>query len=74
MNDRQQRAAEWFEDLRNRICTAFERPEDDYAGPLKARPSGRFERSAWQRPTEDGSEGGGGGWPSCAAGLSRRSA
>jgi len=60
MNEHQQRAAQWFEDLRNRICAAFERLEDDYAGPLKARPPGRFERSAWQRPTEDGSEGGGG--------------
>ncbi len=24
------------------------------------RPAGRFERKAWNRPTEDGSEGGGG--------------
>ena len=29
-------------------------------GPSRARPPGRFERSAWKRPTEDGSEGGGG--------------
>ena len=60
MNDNQQRATQWFETLRSRICTAFERLEDEYTGPLKARPPGRFERNAWQRPTEDGSEGGGG--------------
>ncbi len=51
-----ERAANWFEDLRDRICRAFEALEDDYAA---ARPGegapGRFERTAWQR------EGGGGG-------------
>src|SRR5439155_3886802 len=29
-------------------------------GPESHRPAGRFERQAWRRPTEDGSEGGGG--------------
>ena len=56
----QQRASAWFEELRNRICAAFEKIEDEHAGPLKDRPAGRFERKAWKRPTEDGSEGGGG--------------
>jgi coproporphyrinogen III oxidase len=53
-------AAAWFESLRDEICAAFEALEDDYAGPLADRPAGRFVRSAWQRPTEDGSDGGGG--------------
>ena len=57
---RQQRATQWFEELRDRICAAFEKLEDDYAGPESARPAGRFERQAWRRPTEDASEGGGG--------------
>ncbi len=43
-------ARTWFETLRDRICAAFE----DIDG------SGRFERTAWQRPTDDGSDGGGG--------------
>jgi coproporphyrinogen III oxidase len=51
-----ERAARWFEDLRDRICAAFEAIEDEYA---RARPgageAGRFERKPWQR------EGGGGG-------------
>lgn len=47
-------ARAWFEALRDRICNAFEAIEGDGPG------AGRFERSAWQRPTEDGSEGGGG--------------
>jgi coproporphyrinogen III oxidase len=58
--DRQQRAVQWFEELRNRICAAFEKLEDDYTGPQRDQPAGRFERSSWRRPTEDGSEGGGG--------------
>ena len=43
-------ARAWFENLRDRICTAFEAIDGE----------GRFERTPWQRPTEDGSEGGGG--------------
>ena len=51
---------QWFEELRDRICAAFEKLEDDYAGPLRQLPAGRFARESWRRPTEDGSEGGGG--------------
>ena len=62
--DRKERASQWFEELRDRICAAFEKLEDEYAGELDGRfagrPTGRFERSSWKRPTEDGSEGGGG--------------
>jgi coproporphyrinogen III oxidase len=58
--DRQSRASAWFEEIRNRICAAFERLEDEYAGPLADRPAGRFERKAWQRPDEAGAMGGGG--------------
>jgi coproporphyrinogen III oxidase len=50
-------ARAWFESLRDRICAAFEAIED--LGPGD-RPAGRFERTAWSRPTEDGSDGGGG--------------
>jgi coproporphyrinogen III oxidase len=55
-----QRATRWFEALRDDICAAFEKLEDDYAGSQIRRPPGQFERKAWQRPTEDGSDGGGG--------------
>ncbi len=52
---RKQQATDWFRDLRDRICAAFEALEDSYAGSLSDLPAGRFERKAWDRP-----EGGGG--------------
>jgi coproporphyrinogen III oxidase len=49
-------ARAWFEELRDRICTAFEAIENELAsGPHAGDPAGRFERTAWTRP-----EGGGG--------------
>ncbi|MBN9510478.1 MAG: oxygen-dependent coproporphyrinogen oxidase [Alphaproteobacteria bacterium] len=53
-------ARAWFEDLRDRLCAAFEAIEAEQDGPLADRPPGRFERRTWQRPTEDGRDGGGG--------------
>ena len=54
-------ARAWFESLRDRLCATFESIEEaSDGGALSALPAGRFVRSAWQRPTEDGSDGGGG--------------
>ena len=51
-----QRASQWFESLRDRLCAAFEGIEDEYAAARPAEgPAGRFERKPTQR------EGGGGG-------------
>ena len=50
--DRKGRAKAWFEELRDRLCAAFEAIEDAHDGPGVP---GRFERKAWERP------GGGGG-------------
>jgi coproporphyrinogen III oxidase len=50
------RAETWFAELRDRICTAFEAVEDEFAREHPAGSSaGRFERTEWRRP------GGGGG-------------
>lgn len=56
MSDEQQaRARAWFEELRDRICAAFEAIETEYAARHPGEPPGRFERQPWERP------GGGGG-------------
>jgi coproporphyrinogen III oxidase len=49
-------ARAWFETLRDQLCAAFEAIEDTHA---PGHP-GRFERTAWTRPTPEGSDGGGG--------------
>ena len=52
-------AQAWFEHLRDQICAAFEAIELEYA-PDNVAQAGRFRREAWNRPTIDGSPGGGG--------------
>jgi len=54
-NPRRQAAAAWFRELRDGICAAFEALEDDPAGTRHADLApGRFERSRWARPAEEG--------------------
>ena len=52
----------WFEALRDRLCAVFEAIEDEAAGLDIYGPgaAGRFARTPWQRPTADGTDGGGG--------------
>jgi coproporphyrinogen III oxidase len=58
--DHREQAAGWFRALRDRICTAFERLEDELRGPGAELPAGRFERKAWERPDAEAGDGGGG--------------
>jgi coproporphyrinogen III oxidase len=63
---RQREAKLWFEQLRDRLCRAFEQIEDDYGGPgADTLAPGRFERQTWQRPAKasggPNAEPGGGG-------------
>ncbi|MEX2519154.1 MAG: oxygen-dependent coproporphyrinogen oxidase [Paracoccaceae bacterium] len=55
------RAAAWFEELRDRICAAFEALEDSQAtGPHAALAAGRFERKKTRRQGDAGENAGGG--------------
>jgi coproporphyrinogen III oxidase len=58
--DRKARVHVWVAELRDRICDAFEALERAHTGQLKHLPPGKFERTSWQRPSEDGSDAGGG--------------
>ncbi len=57
LDDRQLAAQTWFRQIRDDICAALEKLEDE--GPGDA-PAGRFERTAWDRPDPSGAHGGGG--------------
>ncbi|WP_253711259.1 oxygen-dependent coproporphyrinogen oxidase [Bradyrhizobium sp. WD16] len=60
LDERKARAKAWFESLRNDICTAFERLEDDAPPALHDGAAGRFARTPWQRTDHSGADGGGG--------------
>jgi coproporphyrinogen III oxidase len=62
LDRRKREAAAWFRTLRDRICAAFERLEDEAAGPFfpEAEQPGRFERKPWTRTDSSGEPGGGG--------------
>ena len=54
--EQKERVRRWFEELRDRLCAAFEALEDACRGPVAADLApGRFTRTPWTRP------GGGGG-------------
>ncbi len=61
MQSEKSRAADWFKDLRNQICRAFESLEDaQTSGPFADLPAGRFERKETKRQSADDSDAGGG--------------
>jgi coproporphyrinogen III oxidase len=62
LDDRKARARAWFEALRNDICAAFERLEDELpaGAPHGDRPPGRFVRAPWNRTDQTGAPDGGG--------------
>ncbi len=53
-------ARQWFERLRDDICAAFERLEDDAPAALYPGDAGRFVRTPWSRTDHSGAPGGGG--------------
>ena len=59
LDARKAQARQWFETLRDRLCTAFEKLEDE-AGALYADAApGRFERTPWTRGDGAADQGGG---------------
>ncbi|MBV1695268.1 MAG: oxygen-dependent coproporphyrinogen oxidase [Hyphomicrobiales bacterium] len=63
LDARKQAAQRWFQQLRDDICAAFERIEDELpaGAPLGARAPGRFVRKPWERTDHaTGAPGGGG--------------
>ncbi|MHA7872716.1 MAG: oxygen-dependent coproporphyrinogen oxidase, partial [Hyphococcus sp.] len=59
LEERKQTAKAWFESLRDKICGAFERLENDAGDLYVDMPPGRFELTPWRRG--DGSHDQGGG-------------
>ena len=60
LDEQKARARAWFEQLRDRICAAFERLEDDAPATLYSGSPGRFARTPWSRADHTGKPGGGG--------------
>ena len=60
LETRKARAKAWFEALRDEICAAFERLEDEAPASLYAGHAARFVRTPWQRTDSTGAPGGGG--------------
>ncbi len=57
--ERKARAKAWFEELRDQICAAFERLEDDAPDGLYPGEPGRFVRTPWRRGDGSIDQGGG---------------
>ncbi|MEO1720238.1 MAG: coproporphyrinogen III oxidase, partial [Pseudomonadota bacterium] len=58
----QERAPQWFGQLRDEIVASYEQIEDDLpaSAPLADQQPGRFERTPWDRTDHSGAKGGGG--------------
>jgi len=54
IDDRKARARAWFEALRDELCLAFERLEDDAPSTLYPGDAGRFVRTPWDRTDHAG--------------------
>ena len=63
LSELKDRAADWFAELRDRICASFEAIESEASGPFFDEAptiAGQFVRKAWERKNHDGAPGGGG--------------
>ncbi len=62
LHSHKETARQWFEQIRDEICAAFERIEDDLPASAQgaAAAAGRFVRTPWKRTDHSGRDGGGG--------------
>ncbi len=60
LQEQKQQASQWFRELRDQICTAFESCEDDVGEQPVEGEAGRFVRTPWERTDHTGEKGGGG--------------
>ena len=60
IEQRKQKAQSWFEALRDQICAALDRLEDEAPARLYPGEAGRFVRTPWERTDHTGAKGGGG--------------
>lgn len=56
IEDKKARASAWFRQVRDNLCAALEKLEDEVSGPHADREPGRFVREAWDRPAGGGGE------------------
>ena len=56
----QRKASEWFEELRDQICSTFETVEEELLGTYAERRPGCFEQKSWDRTKSELGSGGGG--------------
>jgi len=59
-DDYKDRASVWFRELRDRLCLAFEKLEEEAPSSLYEGAPGKFVRSPWERTDHTGAPGGGG--------------
>ncbi len=60
LDQNKQQAAAWFRELRDQICAAFEKLEDDVNEAMVPGQPGRFVRTPWERTDHTSAKGGGG--------------
>lgn len=60
IEEKKTKASAWFRQVRDDLCAALERLEDEVSAPSSDRKPGRFEREAWHRKDATGADGGGG--------------
>ncbi len=57
LEEKKRITSEWFRLLRDKICSEFEKIEEEFANQNSLQDSGKFERKNWNRPDKSGDGG-----------------